>query len=233
MAMPIKSRLAFTVGLGLVGLMALVGRSSGQQDGGVQKASSSPAAGVKASAVAVIGTIDMESALKQYEKYKSEMDAMKAEVLGREKDLMKISEEGKQVGDMMGKFQPGSPDFKRLENKLSQLKAQFQVAREQAQSELAQREADVLAKIIGEIQGMSAAVAKRHGMTFVVRATREPINSSNPNSVMEAMSRAVVYSDPTTDITNEVVNYLNYNYRRATGADAAAKPASATKPASR
>jgi Skp family chaperone for outer membrane proteins len=234
MPLPIKWRLALTAGLSLVGFLALVGRSSGQQDGGVQKTSTSqaPAAAVRPVA-AVIGTIDMDSVLKTYEKYKSQMEAMKVDMLARQKDLMKIQEEGKQLGEMMGKFQPSSPDYKRLEKQFAQLKAQFQVANEQASSEFAQREADMLAGIYNEVQVMTGAVAKRHGMSFVVRVSREPVNGSEPNSVMSALARSVVFSDPATDVTNEVVSYLNMRYRQANGAaapkSAAAAPA-ATAP---
>jgi Skp family chaperone for outer membrane proteins len=229
--LPIRWRMALTAGLSMAGCLALAGHSSGQQDGGVQKASTSQPAAAARPGPAVIGTIDMDAVLKTYEKYKAQMESMKVDMLARQKDLMKIQEEGKQLGEMMSKFQPSSPDYKRIEKQFAQLKAQFQVANEQASSEFQQREADMLATIYNEVQGMTASVAKLHGMSFVVRVSREPVSGSEPNSVMSALARSVVFSDPVTDVTNEVVKYLNINYRRTTGA-AAPKAAAATPPAS-
>jgi outer membrane protein len=234
MAMPIKWRLALTAALSLVGLFALAGHSSGQnpQDGGVQKtaATNQPAA-PKPVTPAVVGSIDLDAVLKGYEKFKSQTEAMKVDMIARQKDLMKIEEQAKTVGEQSSKFQPGTPDYKRLEGQFAQLKAQLQVATEQAQSEFQQREADMIAGIFNVVQAMTAAVAQRHRMTFVVRVSHDTVSGSEPNSVMSAMRRPVLYSDPGTDITNEVVGYLNQNYRMATGAASAKSASHSTTPA--
>jgi outer membrane protein len=81
---------------------------------------------------------------------------------------------------------------------------------------------------------MTASVAKLHGMTFVVRVSRDPVSGSEPNSVMSALARSVVFSEPSTDVTGEVVKYLNINYHRTTGAaapkSASTAPAANTQP---
>jgi Skp family chaperone for outer membrane proteins len=229
MSMPIKSRLVVTAALSLVGLAALVEKSSGQQpqDRAVQKTSNTPGAAPKAVGPAVIGTIDMDTVLKSYDKYKAQLEVMKTDMLARQKDLMKIQEEGKQTAAQMEKFKPGSPDFKRWEGRISQLKANLQVAQEQASSEFAQREAEMIAAILDDVHKVTAWVAQQHGMSFVVRISRDQINSGVPESVMSAMASTVVYSDPSVDVTNDVVRTLNYQYQRMTNPGGAKPAASA------
>jgi Skp family chaperone for outer membrane proteins len=235
--MRISSRAAMAVGLSVVGLAALVGQTRGQQDGGVQKTSSSNPP-PRVFPAPLIGTVDIEAVFKGYEEVKASSDTFKAEMMGRQKELMKISDEGKQATEMLAKMTPGSPDYKNFENKVTQLKAQFQAAQEQAQNEFAQKEADLMAGLYNKVQGMVGAVAKHHKLTHVMRVNRDPVSGSEPQSVMNAMSRAVVYSEPSFDITNEVIQYLNYNYRRANSAqsttpaktDTQTAPTTATRP---
>ena len=70
-------------------------------------------------------------------------------------------------------------------------------------------------------------------MTYVVKVSNEPITGANPNSVMAAMSKTVVYADPSSDVTNDVIYNLNLRYKKAGGVTpkaATATPA-ATAPA--
>jgi Skp family chaperone for outer membrane proteins len=95
-------------------------------------------------------------------------------------------------------------------------------------------EAVTLAGLYREIQAMTARVAVWRGMNYVVKVSNEPVTASEPNAVMAAMSRTVVFSDPRNDITPQVVQFLNQEYRKTAGAQArpAAAPASAAQPAS-
>ena len=112
------------------------------------------------------------------------------------------------------------------------MRVELDGSREQAQREFASREAEALGTIHKEIQAMVEAVAKYNHMTYVVRISSEPITSGDPNSVLAAMSRSVVYSDPSTDVTQVVVRMLNKKYKETSGVkgttDPDTAPASAT-----
>lgn len=242
-----SSRAAIALGLGVVGLAALAGRSIGQ-DGNATKAAAPGAA--RALPAAILGSIDMDAVFKGYEKVEFIRKQIEAEANVKKAELTKIMGEAQQVAKEMEKLQPGSPDFKNHDAKMARLKADLDSARELAQREFAMREADALATVYKEIQAMVEAVAKHNHMTYVVRISNEPVSSGDPNSALAAMSRSVVYSDPSGDITEIVVKLLNRQYQStnppkapaAAPADAAAAPAAAdgqvqpissTKPRSR
>ena len=81
---------------------------------------------------------------------------------------------------MLAKLTPGSVDSKKLEDRITELKAQLEAGREQAEREFALREAEMLATLYKEIQAMVGRVAKYKGMTYVVQVSNEPITGVEP-----------------------------------------------------
>lgn len=118
---------------------------------------------------------------------------------------------------MLSKMTPGSVDAKKIEDRITQLKAQIEAGREQAQRDFALRESEMLAALYKEVQDMVARIAEYKGMNYVVQVSNEPISGTNPNSVMAAMAKTVVYSDPRNDITKDVIYNLNKRYAAAGG----------------
>jgi Skp family chaperone for outer membrane proteins len=231
--MRMSSRTALAAGLCLVGLASLVDKSEGQQDAKVQKASNSPPA-AKLLPPASIGSVDIEAVFKDYEKVRVSSDAFQAEVVAKQGELSKLAAEGKQEAEKLAKLTPGSPDFKKSESRITQLKAQFQAGKEQYESEFAQKESEALAALYKDIQEMVAAVAHQRKLTYVIKVQKTPVSSADPNSAMKAMSSAVVYADPTTDITPDVIYYLNNHYKQVSGGSPRpSAPATGTAPASR
>ena len=229
--MQFLSRAALALSLGVVGVGAVAGLSIGQ-DGVAKTAGQQPANQPKALPAAVLGSIDMDAVFKGYEKVDFIRKQIEAEANLKKAELGKIMSTAQQLAKEMESLQPGSPDFKDRDSKLTKLRVELDGSREQAQREFASREADALATIYKEIQAMVEAVAKYNHMTYVVRISSEPITGGDPNSVVAAMSRSVVYADPSTDITQVVTRMLNKKYKESGGtkgtADPETTPASAT-----
>src|SRR5208337_4084768 len=225
--MVISSRAIVAVGLSAVGLALLVGPSlAQQQDAGVRRTASPSTAAPAAPISPVIGTIDMDAVFKNYEKVKVSSEEFKSAALARKAELQKIQVEAGQEAEILAKLTPGTEDFKKHENKVTELKARFEAGREQAERDFAGREAEAMATLYKEVQAMVARVAQWKKMTFVVKVSNQPIAGSNPNSVMAAMANTMVYADPRNDITNDVVYNLNRMYKAA-GGTSVKTPASA------
>jgi Skp family chaperone for outer membrane proteins len=228
--MVISSRAIVAVGLCAVGVGFLVGPSLGQQqDGGVRRTASPSAAATVAPISPVIGTIDMDAVFKNYDKVKVSSEEFKAAALARKGDLQKIQAEAQQEAEILAKLTPGTEDFKKHENRVTQLKAQFEAGRELAERDFASREAEAMATLYKEVQAMVARIAQWRKMTYIVKVSNQPISGSNPNSVMAAMANTMVYADPRNDITNDVVYNLNRIYKATGGATA--KGSATTTPA--
>jgi Skp family chaperone for outer membrane proteins len=226
--MTVSTRAAWALGLGFAGLAIAVGPTLGQQqDAGVRKTTAS-AASPKAAVPAVIGTVDLDAVFKGYDKVKADSEEFKSAAQVKKGELMKLQAEAQQEQEMLAKMAPGSPDAKKHEERITALKAQHQAGMESAEREFALKEAQALATLYQEIQAMVSRVARARGMTYVVKVSNEPITGANPNSVMAAMSKTVVYADPRNDVTNDVIYNLNLSYKKAGGV---APKAATTTPA--
>ena len=229
--MVISARAILSLGFSAMGLGLLVAPALGQeQDGGVRRTANTASTAPVAPVPPVIGTIDMDAVFKNYEKVKVSSEDFKAAAQARKADLMKIQAEAQQEAEMLAKYTQGTEDFKKHENRMTELKAKFEAGRETAERDFAAREAEAMATLYKEIQAMVARVAQWKKMTYIVKVSNQPISGGNPNSVMAAMANTIVYADPRNDITNDVVFNLNRMYK-ATGGTPAKPAAGATTPA--
>ncbi len=105
----------------------------------------------------VIGTVDIDAVFKGYEKFKVTNKQFQAEVMARQSDLMKLKSEGNEETQMLAKLTPGTADFKRHEDKVTELKARLAAGTEQAQREFQLKESENVATIYKEVQMMVTA----------------------------------------------------------------------------
>jgi outer membrane protein len=224
-----SSRKIVAIGLGLAGLACLVAPSLGQPqqgDAAVRKtANPNPAQnGPKPPIAPVIGTVDLDFIFKNYEKVKVTEREFAEAIKIRRGDLMKLENDARQEAEMMKNMTPGSEDFRKHENKITDLKAKMEAQREQAEREFTLRNAERMATLYKEVQTAVGRVAQWRGMTYIIKVSNAPISGSDPNTVMAAMYQSVLYADPRNDISNDVVHYLNRWYQAV--ATPAQKPGS-------
>jgi outer membrane protein len=215
--MVVSSRAIVALGVGVLAAGILAGPSRGQQQDGALRKTTSQGAAPTGPAPATFGTIDMTAVFKGYDRVKVSGEEFKSAVMEKKKDLMKVMQQMQMESEMLAKMTPGSPDFKKHEEMITQLKAQSEAGRESAEREFALREAEMLATLYKEIQTMVARVAKHRSITYVLRISNDPVTGSDPNSAMTAINRSVVYADTSNDITGDVVRYLNHEYKQKGG----------------
>ena len=229
-----STRAALAVGLGCVGVAGLVGQSVAQQgDGGVRRvaAANTPAAAPAAMPAVSIGTLDVEGVFRAYDKVAARGEDLEAEVNLRYSDLSKIANEGKMEQEKLKNIKPGTSDAQKCEQRMVQLKAQIEAGRQNAEREFTQKETETMTSIYNEVADMTARVAQKHGMTFVVKYNEGKIQSNEPNSAMSQMSKTFIYADPRVDLTKEVIAYLNQTYKVSGGrAPKPQTPAGTTAP---
>ena len=213
-----STRAALAVGLGFVGVVALVVPSVAQTgDNKVKQTAGAAGAAPLPLPPTSIGTIDVEGVFREYYKVAVAGETLNAEVMKRYKELSDLATEGKNQQQLLEKFTPGSPDAKACEAKMVSLKAQIEAGKTNAQREFEQKETETMAGIYNEVTDMARAVAEKKGMTFIVKYNSSKVQGSEPNSAMSAMSKTIVYADPKVDITKDTIYYLNARYEKMGG----------------
>ena len=226
-----SSRGILAIGLGLTGLAILVAPTLGQgqaQDDAVRKATNPasvqkpPHRSRRSSARSISSSFS-----KTMRRSNNRTRNISAALMARKNELMKIMSEAQEEAQMLSKLAPGTEDYRKHENRVTQLKAQHEAGREQAEREFAMRQAEAMATLYKEIQEMVKKVAQWHNMNYIVKVSSQPITGTDPNSVMAAISSTLVYGDPRNDITSDVIHNLNRFYKAtaAPSAKSAAGPA--------
>jgi Skp family chaperone for outer membrane proteins len=214
--MVVSSRGILAIGLCLTGLAMLVAPSVGQQqreqDPSLRKSGTTSSAGPKAPVAAFVGTVDLDAVFKNYKKVQIASKQFNAEMLAKKNELMKIESDGRDQAEMLAKMTPGSEEYRKRENIITDLRARLQAKRDQAEREFALKQAESMATLYKEVQSMVAAVAKWRQLNYIVRVSNQPIMGTDPNSVLNAINNPVVFADPHNDITNDVVHNLNRMY---------------------
>jgi outer membrane protein len=226
----LSTRGILAIGLSVTGLALLVGPSVGQQqDGTVRKTAGQTSGATPPAPIApVLGTVDIDAVFKSYEKFKVASKEFNAAMLTRKNELMKLMSEAQEEAQMLQKLTPGTEDFKKHEDRVTELKARHDAGREQAQREFALRDAENVATIYKEVQAMVVRIAQWRKMNYVVKISNQPILGTDPNSVMNAIQNTIVYSDPRNDITNDVIFNLNRMYTATSGSATRATSTAAT-----
>ena len=237
--MVLSPRGILAIGLSLAGIAYFVvpSRIQAQQpqkaDGGVRATSTGKGTatnGPPAPIPPVIGTVDLEMVMRNYEKVKDQMKELSAAVNVRRGELMKLESEGRSEAEYLQKLTPGSADYKKREDHMLELKAKVEAGQESAQREFSLRQAESLATLYKEVQGMVARVAQWRKINYVLKVSTKPPSGTDPNSVVSALGEAVIYADPRNDITNDVVHYLNQYYKATR--NPTATPKAAARPTS-
>lgn len=235
--MPIQTRAVVLAGFGLLGLLGLtVHPILGQQpDTQVQRTAADAGQPARSAAVAmapaVIAGIDMERVINEYDRYKESSEKFKAEAMQKQKELELLLAEAKGYAEKRDSFGVGTPDYQKFSDLLADTQAKFEAQKQKIAADFTIRESNAVAEIYNDIRYVVDFIAKKRGVTFVVQiGSNDKINGENPNDVMAAVARNVVWNDPTADITDQVVTTLNayHKQRKAQGQQGSAAPAAGT-----
>ncbi len=163
-----------------------------------------------------IATVDTDMIREKYVKFRSMMKELEGYAMELKGKLGKLQAELSQKEEELKRLAPGSGDAKRTQDEMIELQAKVMAFKENANREMQQRYADVETTLYNETQRMVEAIARRLELTLVVRASRDKqVSSDNPEAIVAAQMRAVIYADPKIDITDYVISNLNKNYEAA------------------
>ena len=186
-----------------MGLAVLVGPTLGQQpqDPAVRKAATQAAAAApQPPAPVTVGCVDIGAIFKGYDKVKANSEEFRAAVMAKKNELMKFMAEAQQESETLAKLTPGSVDFKKHEDRITQLKAQHEASREQYEREFTSSEAEMIATLYKEIQAMVGRIAQFRGSSTSsgFRTTRSPA----PNPTRRWRRSNGPWSTPTPAMTS-------------------------------
>ena len=180
-----------------------------------------------------IGLIDMAEVFKNYKKFEALREDLKSEIEATDRKAKAMAAEAQKLQNEMKKspFKEGTPEFKRMEDRLIQMQADFNSFKAQAQRDFMRKESQIYKTVYLEASDAVAKYAEFFKYTLILRFNRKSlVDADSSKGILNSMNKQVIYHRPEDDITDSVVDYLNKLYARAQGGTSSARnPKSGTR----
>lgn len=150
--------------------------------------------------------IDLTKVFDQHPRFKQQMEAMKQEVQAFDTTLRSRADQMQSLQNQMKQFQPGSVEYKQLEEQIMQIQADGQIKATQKKKEFLDREAAIYYSIYQEVVAEVESFAIENGIGIVIRFNSDEIQQDR-NSILEGVNRAVVYQSK-SNITNAIIERI-------------------------
>jgi Skp family chaperone for outer membrane proteins len=173
-----------------------------------------------------VAVIDVGYVVKNHARVKGAMDRMKEEVMAAENTLKADRDRINGMMEQIKGFNPGTPEFKKLESEIAKAQGDFNVDAQLQKKEFMDREAKVYLSVYTEVEKAVEQFAREHRIAIVHRFDGDQIDNSDRNQILRGITKPIVYIEPGIDITPDVLKMLN----GTAVADQTARPGAAVPP---
>ena len=167
-----------------------------------------------------VGLIDMATVFKDFKKFKNLREDLKNEMVAMDASAKPQIEEMKRLQSQLqqGTFEAGSPEKAQAEEQLINVSTKLEALRKKAQVDVMRKESEIYKDVYLEVQEAVKKFSEYQGYDMVIRFNSTKLeDQDNPQAVLQQMNRQVVYHNPSDNITNVIVKYLNSQYEKAGG----------------
>lgn len=163
------------------------------------------------------GVCNPHQAFRQYQKVvdmrtqlQSRGEQLRQDLSAKEQRVLKQKEEL-----AASQLAPGSPEYERMWEDLVKLSVETKTFKEISQAELTRQDMRITQAGYEDIYAAIAEVAKKKQLTLVLSQEEFSLASARTDELYSKLyyRRPVLYSEPSLDITAEVVGLLNSKYK--------------------
>ncbi len=177
-----------------------------------------------------VGLIDMAYVFNNYDKFKALQQGVQDDLKVAKTKAQASIDEIKKLSEQLSEIKSDSPDAQRIERDIIRMQAELEAFGRVTQNSNLKREAEIYRQIYLEVQDAIKTYADHYGYTLIIRFDRESVaESTDPQQVLQRLTRQVVHYRSEDDLTLVILKYLNQSYANASGrpagTPAAANPA--------
>ena len=156
-----------------------------------------------------IALLDVGKVFKNDPRFTAEIAEVQGDEQRAEASIKKEQTALKRLDEQLKHREPGTGEFKQLEEEIARRKAALAATVDLQRKDFVRREADVYQRYYGQIRKTVEAYAKENHLTAVLKFDSQSVPHGDPNSVMSALSRPVVWSADSIDITPQIMERLS------------------------
>jgi Skp family chaperone for outer membrane proteins len=155
-----------------------------------------------------VAVVDISYIFKHHARFRAAMDGMKQEMDAIEAQLKAKRDQITKIEEERNKFNPGSTEYKQLDNSLAEQMAGFNVEMTRLRKEFLDKEAKEYYKTYLDVVDAVQRYAGDRGIGLVIRFNGEPVDPNRREDVLREINKPVVFQNR-VDITPDVLNDLN------------------------
>lgn len=182
-----------------------------------------------ADAAPKIAVLRLEEVLRQSKVYAAGMETWKKQQAEAQTAIAAIDEQLKRLDGQLQVLKPDAENYGKYQEELETLKLKKKMSYERARGELERRQVALVKDAYKQMRSALANFSQERGIMLVHLAPDPELGAPSFNEVqLELGLKSVLYYDPSLDITDSFIQYLNSDAKAATPAPA---PAPAATPA--
>jgi len=177
-----------------------------------------------------IAVVDVSYIFKNYQQFRASMESMKNEMTSAEGELKAERGQVQAREEQRASYKVGTPEFKKIDEEIARLKAEFNLKAGRIRKDFLEREAKVYYQTYLEVSKIVKYYAQQHDIGLVLRFNGDQVDPNRRESVLRAINDPIVHQN-NIDITPDVLALLNRG--NTASADGVAPTASRGGPTTR
>ncbi len=162
-----------------------------------------------------VAVVDISYIFKKHDRFRTTMESMKKEMETIEGELKGDREKVAQKEEQRNQYNAGTPEFKKFDEEVARMTADFQLKMGRLRKDFLEREAKVYYSTYLEVVSAVDQYAKRRDIGLVIRFNGEQVDGNKREDVLREINKPVVWQDQ-VDITPDVLALLNRDQAAAT-----------------
>ncbi|MGC3969042.1 MAG: OmpH family outer membrane protein [Pirellulales bacterium] len=158
-----------------------------------------------------VAILDLPYLFRNHQRFKQMDDVLKQEIGAAEQQFLgeqkALKDEAQRLGN--GDFKPSSPEFKAAEESLAKKDADISLRVNIMRKNFAEKKAKNYFEVYQEVMAYVNYHARQSGVVLVLNFNGDPIDGSNPQSVIQGLNSTVLYKHPGVDITPVILDMCN------------------------
>ncbi|MCI0333907.1 MAG: OmpH family outer membrane protein [Planctomycetes bacterium] len=155
-----------------------------------------------------VAVVDIPYIFKNYDRFKATSEGMKKEMETIDADVKAERAKIAQTQQQRDTFNVGTAEYKKHDEDLARMGAEFQLKTSKLQKDFMERQAKLYYQTYLEVVGAVNQYASSHNIGIVIRFNGDDVDPNNREHVMRDINKQVVFQNR-IDITPDVLTLLN------------------------
>jgi Skp family chaperone for outer membrane proteins len=155
-----------------------------------------------------VALVDVNYIFKQNAAFKAAMDALKDEADGMDKKMREGQTVMAMSQNQLKGLTPGSSEYAEMEEIIARLKTDLALETQTKRREMLSRQAKLYGQTYREITGEITKYSGERKIDMILKFSGDPVDSNNPDSILQEINKPVVYFNPKLDITTDILKTL-------------------------